>query len=92
METMESPQGSLCQSCGMPFQKPEDHGTNKDGSRSAEYCRHCFQGGRFLDDCVSVQEKIEKNVKIGVKMGMPEETARHMAVTILPKLKRWKNG
>jgi len=31
-------------------------------------------------------------VKIGVKMGMPEETARHMAVKILPNLKRWKKG
>ncbi len=76
----------------MPCTKPEDYGTNRDGSRNTGYCRHCFQGGRFLDDCITVQEKIEKNVKIGVKMGMPEETARHMAETILPKLKRWKNG
>ena len=80
----------MCQSCGMPFQRSEDHGTNTDGSRSEDYCFHCFQAGRFLDEGITLHEKIEKNIAFGVRMGMPEEMARHMCETILPKLKRWK--
>jgi hypothetical protein len=87
---MEFPQGPLCQSCGMPFSRAEDYGTNRDGSRSREYCFHCFQGGTFLDEGITLQEKIEKNVRFGVQRGMPEETARHLCETILPKLKRWQ--
>jgi hypothetical protein len=87
---MEFPQGPMCQSCGMPFVKAEDYGTDKDGSKSEDYCFHCFQGGRFLDDGITLQEKIEKNVKFGVRMGMPEDMARHMCETILPTLKRWQ--
>jgi hypothetical protein len=90
MNTMEFPQGPVCQSCGMPFQKAEDHGTNLDGSRSEDYCFHCFQGGRFLDEGITLQEKIEKNVKFGVQMGMQEDMARHRCQTILPTLKRWQ--
>ncbi|MFH1210186.1 MAG: zinc ribbon domain-containing protein [archaeon] len=80
----------ICQSCGMPLQKTDDFGTNKDESKSKEYCFHCFQAGRFLDEGITLKDKIEKNVKFGKMMGMPEEQARKMASTILPKLKRWK--
>jgi hypothetical protein len=80
----------ICQSCGMPLQKEEDFGRNEDGSKSEEYCFHCFQGGRFSDDGITLQEKIDKNVRFAKKMGMPEEQAREMASSILPKLKRWR--
>lgn len=75
----------------MPLSKDSDFGTNADGSKSEEYCFHCFQAGKFLDEGITLQEKIEKNIKFGVQMGMTEETARHMCETILPKLKRWRN-
>jgi hypothetical protein len=74
----------------MPFQKAEDYGTKKDGSNSEDYCFHCFQAGKFLDEGTTLKEKIEKNVKFGVQMGMPEDMARHMCETLLPKLKRWQ--
>ena len=74
----------------MPCQKPDDYGTNQDGSKSKEYCFHCFQKGRFLDEGITLQEKIEKNIAFGVRMGMDEATARQMCETILPMLKRWK--
>ena len=70
---MEFPQGPVCQSCGMPLKHNDDFGTNQDGNKSQEYCFHCFQGGKFLDEGITLREKIEKNVKIGVQMGMPEE-------------------
>ena len=80
----------ICQSCGMPLQKEEDFGTNADGSKSKEYCFHCFQNGKFLDEGITLEEKINKNVKFAVQMGMSELEARKMATDVLPKLKRWK--
>jgi len=77
-------------SCGMPLQKEEDFGTNDGGSKSEEYCFHCFQNGRFLDEGITLQEKINKNVKFAVQMGMSESKARKLASDVLPQLKRWK--
>lgn len=87
---MKFPQDPICQSCGMPLRKNEDFGTNKNGSKSEEYCFHCFQGGKFLDEGITLQQKIDKNVEFGIQKGMPEDMARHMSENILPKLKRWQ--
>ena len=76
----------------MPLKKEEDFGTNADGSKSNEYCFHCFQSGRFLDEGITLQEKIDKNVRFAAQMGMPEAEARQMASNVLPKLKRWKTA
>jgi len=75
-------------SCGMPLQKEEDFGTNDGGSKSEEYCFHCFQKGRFLDEGITLQEKINKNVKFALQMGMSESEARKLASDVLPQLKR----
>jgi len=74
----------------MPLEKERDFGTNSGGSKSEEYCFHCFQNGKFLDEGITLQEKIDKNVKFAVQMGMSEDEARKMASNVLPKLKRWK--
>jgi len=76
----------------MPFRKNEDYGRNEDGSKNEEYCCYCFQNGKFLDEGITLQEKIEKNVKFGIQMGMSEQMARDMAEKILPQLKRWQNN
>jgi hypothetical protein len=80
----------ICQSCGMPLQKEENFGTDVGGSKSEEYCFHCFQNGRFLDEGITLQEKINKNVKFAVQMGMSEAEAKKLASDVLPQLKRWK--
>ena len=74
----------------MPLRTDDNFGTNQEGNKSEEYCFHCFQRGKFLDEGITLQEKIEKNVKIGIQMGMPEDIARQMSETILPHLKRWR--
>jgi hypothetical protein len=80
----------ICQSCGMPMTKPEDFGTNADGSPSSEYCRYCFQNGEFTAK-MEMPEFIEMQVKIATeKLGMPEDKARQMAESTIPNLKRWK--
>ena len=67
---MNIPPGPFCQSCAMPVQKNEDNGTEKDGSRSDEYCCYCYQGGQFVDPGSSLEEMIrfcdQKMAEIGV--------------------------
>ena len=83
--------GPICQSCGMPLKKTEDFGTNLDDSRNNEYCNFCLKDGRFTDEGITMNQKIEKLAGIGqAKLGMTEEQARDMANGIIPRLKRWK--
>lgn len=80
-----------CQSCAMPILKSVSFGTNSDGTKNEEYCCFCYQKGKFLDEGISMDEKIEKIVRIGVdKLGMDENLARDMAKDALPRLKRWQ--
>jgi hypothetical protein len=77
----------------MPLNKdPNKGGTNVDKSLSEKYCSFCYQDGEFIDGDISLQEKIERNVKIAVSMKMPEKEARQMAESILPTLERWRNA
>jgi hypothetical protein len=78
----------ICQSCGMPMMKPEDFGTEINGSKNEEYCAYCFQNGKFTLDA-TLEQMIEKLVTMHDQMGMTEEEARKMANENLPKLKRW---
>ena len=82
----------ICQSCGMPLASdPSGGGTNADKSISNKYCSFCFKDGRFTDEGITLQEKIENNVRIAVaKMHMPETDAREMAERVLPGLERWR--
>ncbi len=83
----------ICQSCGMPLDKdPNKGGTNADKSISDKYCSFCFKDGKFLDEGISLQQKIEKNIQIAVsRVGIPESQAREMAESLLPNLERWKS-
>lgn len=38
----------FCQSCGMPMSKDPQHGgTNRDGTKSVDYCSYCYIDGEF---------------------------------------------
>lgn len=75
----------------MPMKKDEDFGTNANESRSEDYCNFCFKNGKFTDEGISLNEKIDKLVKISVEqLGMPKDTARFMAEAKLQTLKRWR--
>jgi len=76
----------------MPMEKPEDFGTNADGSRNKDYCRFCLQNGRFTDPNITMEQMIEKVAGfIVTKMKMPKAQAKEMAKTLIPKLKRWQS-
>jgi len=86
------PQVPVCQSCGIPLQRNRDFGTNADSSKNDEYCHFCFRDGKFIDEGITMEQKIEKLVELAVsQMNMPEDKAREMAKSIIPTLKRWQN-
>jgi len=81
----------FCQSCAMPLTKPEDYGTNADGSRNADYCCHCFANGAFLAQ-ESMEDFIEGCIPF-VSEGNPyanADEARKAMQEFFPTLKRWR--
>jgi hypothetical protein len=87
----EIPEGPFCQSCGMPMSEPVHFGTEKDGSKSEEYCSYCYQNGAFIDESITLEEMIEFSAqKIDEAGIMPYSEARKMTGEFLPELKRWK--
>ncbi len=79
----------ICQSCGMPLNKEENRGTNSDNSKSEEYCKFCFQEGKFTDPERTMEEQINSGIEMSKKLWIPEEKAREIAYNTIPKLKRW---
>lgn len=82
--------GTLCESCGMPMDTPEQHGTDIDGSMSSDYCCYCFQEGGFTFT-LGREAFIEMQVRIAIEhLDMDERQARAMAAAVIPQLKRWR--
>ncbi len=86
-----------CQSCGMPLTKPEEHGTEKDGSLNPEYCIYCYKDGEFAQKDMSMEEMIdhcmkflgEFNKESGTKFSSAQ--ARAEMRKYFPHLKRWSD-
>ena len=80
---------NFCQSCAMPL--TEDMlGTNADGSKNPEYCRYCYQSGKYTRDC-TIEEMIDFCAPMMAE-GNPEMTpkkAKEQMREFFPKLKRW---
>ncbi len=81
-----------CQSCGMPRKRDEKGGgTNADGSKSAMYCSHCFEAGKFkMPDlkAAEMQELVKGKIR---EAGFPG-VAAWLFTRNIPKLARWKQG
>jgi Putative zinc ribbon domain len=86
---MQKNMEQICQSCAMPMAKEGDFGTMADGSKNEEYCRYCFQNGRFTSSLTKA-EMIEKLAGMSDKMGMTREEARKTAGEVISTLKRWR--
>jgi len=75
----------------MPMEKPEDFGTNADGSQSTEFCAMCYQNGVFTEPDISMREMIAKVTGILVNnMGLSKEQAEDLAKDTIPHLNRWR--
>lgn len=81
---------TYCQSCGMPMQGDELHGTEANGAKTDEYCMYCYENGSFKNPDMTMKDMIEVCVPFMVQEGMPEEQARSLMEAHLPKLKRWR--
>jgi hypothetical protein len=87
-------QTKFCQCCGMPMGDAEElFGTEKDGTKSEEYCTYCYQNGAFTFHG-TMQEMIDFCVKPMMESdpSMTEAQARAMMTSFLPTLKRWKTA
>jgi hypothetical protein len=86
------PEGTFCQSCGMPLEGEEDHGTESDCSKSEKFCKYCYQNGEFTGPDMTMEEMIEVSAK-GWSDQDPSislEQARNQMKQFLPHLERWK--
>ena len=79
-----------CQSCGMPMKRDEKGGgTEADGSKSARFCSHCYEAGRFTYPDLTM-EQMQTRVQGKLKeVGMPGFLAKLLSSNI-PKLERWR--
>jgi len=80
---------NFCQSCSMPLDKPELLGTEKDGSKSNEYCLYCYQNGSFINPGMTLNE-MKTLVKTQMEKMKLDSGIINMAVSSLPNLKRWR--
>ena len=80
----------LCQSCGMPLKNPEDYGKEANGEKNQEYCRHCYQEGKFTEPEITLSEMVKRVTGILKRKGFPEKEVRKAVEFTLPGLKRWK--
>lgn len=79
----------FCQSCSMPLDKPEMMGTEKDGSKSKEYCVYCYQNGVFINPNMTLDE-MKSLVKTQMVKMKIDTGIINRAVNSLPNLKRWR--
>lgn len=86
----ETQEGSFCQSCGMPMENEADQGTEADGTKSKKFCQFCYQGGKYTEPNITVDEMIEKVVGLMKLGGIPEKSVRDAAQSFIPSLERWR--
>jgi hypothetical protein len=81
---------NFCQSCGLPLNDRELLGTQKDGSKSTEYCKYCYRNGAFTDPDITV-EQMASGIISRLEGDKTPEDIIETAVSRLHNLKRWKN-
>lgn len=82
----------ICQSCGKPIHKPEDFGTNTDGSKNSDYCVYCFKNGKLTNPHITMDQMIDiAAVLMATFMKISEKEGKEKAKIKIPKLKRWLN-
>ena len=85
-----------CQSCGMPLinnQEGDNRGTNKDGSKSPEYCNACYRGGDFVEPDITLEQMEQRGIK-GIEDSQENIIKKWLLKksypSMLKKLKRWQ--
>ena len=79
----------FCQSCTMPIDDIGNRGTEKDGSKSRDYCRYCYQNGAFTTPNMALEEMKSIVVTEMKKTNIPDGIIQ-TSLEMLPHLKRWQ--
>ena len=81
----------FCQRCAMPMEKPEDFGTNSDGSKNTDYCCYCYENGAFFYPEATMEDVIEACLPHVVPDVFPDNaTAKAAMNEHFLTLKCWK--
>jgi len=78
----------FCQSCSMPLENDLMLGTEKDGSKSRQYCKYCYQDGHFVNPQMTLREMTEL-VKGKMREMHLDQEIIDQTVYSLPNLNRW---
>lgn len=82
---------NYCQSCGVPLDREDIFGTERDGSRSTKYCKYCYAEGAFIEPGMTLEQmKIRARTQLEQRQ-MPESVIQQVILT-LPMLGRWLSG
>ncbi|WP_396186222.1 zinc ribbon domain-containing protein [Flavobacterium sp.] len=79
----------FCQSCGIALNPEDLKGTEKNGLKSDEYCKYCYENGIFKHPKMNLAD-MKKNVGNQMKKLEIHKYEIQKALNILPALKRWK--
>jgi hypothetical protein len=83
--------GIFCQSCTMPIDNVGDRGTEKDGSKSNQYCKYCYRDGTFTNPDMTLGQ-IKKTVLMQMhKMNLADNIIQK-SLNSLSHLKRWSHS
>ena len=94
MRLLDMPE-HYCQSCGMMFTGPDQHGHEADGTETEDFCRWCYDQGAYTYE-TTMEEMIEENLRyldeFNAENGShySEDEARAILGMHLATLKRWK--
>jgi hypothetical protein len=85
-------QEKFCESCGMPMGETDEmYGSEANGNKSADYCKHCYEKGSFTNPNITLKEMRDSVAAIMVKdFGFSLEDAKEQCNEGIPNLKRWK--
>lgn len=81
----------FCQSCGMPMGETDElYGSEIDGTKNEDYCKYCYENGKFTSDC-TMEEMIQFCIPhmANAESGFTEQQAETMMREFFPTLKRW---
>lgn len=88
-DLLEMPE-NYCQSCGMMFTGPNQHGHELDGSENEDYCRWCYEHGKYTYE-TTMEDMIEECApRMAEYMGWTVDGSASLLGAVLPTLERWK--
>ena len=88
-ELLDMPE-HYCQSCGMMFTAPGQHGHEADGSEAEDFCRWCYENGVYTYE-TTMDEMIEDCApRMAEAMGWTVDEAASLLGAVLPTLRRWR--